>query len=313
MATSLRSVQAGPGPTVEVERQARHGQETSSRNSEVIHAGIYYEPGSLKARLCVEGKQMLYRLCAANDIPHRRITKIITATQEAELGEMELLVRRGRENGVDLMLLTAQQVRAREPEVATVGGILSPSTGIVSAHGLMDYLHHRATERGAIVQTRCTVTALRQGAHGYEVEIDESGRRSTFTSEVVINAAGLEADTVAGMAGIDVDTAGYRLRYCKGSYFSVAGSLRAAIRALVTPSKRASASRSPSPSKTTMRVANRSRTSLTVPSMTLRPRLIRTMRSHMRSAWFIWCVENTTVEPAWRSSVSSRSSRSTRV
>jgi L-2-hydroxyglutarate oxidase LhgO len=222
-------------PLVVVERYPKYGQETSSRNSEVIHAGIYYANGSLKARLCVEGRDLLYALCERHGIPYRKITKIITAVapgEETELDRLELLARG---NGVHLERLTAERVRALEPRIATVGGLFSPLTGIISAHGLMDYYHHAAAENGAVVQTRCTVVGLERKGDAYAVTIDEGGNRSTFTSEWVVNAAGLEADTIAGLAGIDVDAAGYRNHYCKGSYFALPASMAGCISRLVYP------------------------------------------------------------------------------
>ncbi|HXG01269.1 MAG TPA: NAD(P)/FAD-dependent oxidoreductase [Bacteroidota bacterium] len=213
-------------PLFVLERRAKYGTETSSRNSEVIHAGIYYPHGSLKAKLCVEGKHLLYELCDRHEIPHKRITKIITATTEEELHRLEALYRHGCENGVELQMLTAEQVHALEPHVASVGGIFSPSTGIISAHGLMDYFYHTARQHGAEVLTHCTVVGLQKKNDDLELTIDESDTRSTFTSEIVINSAGLESDTIAALAGIDVDAAGYRLHHCKGSYFAVTNSAK---------------------------------------------------------------------------------------
>jgi len=222
-------------PLFLLERYPRYGQETSSRNSEVIHAGIYYPNGSLKATLCVEGRERLYELCAAHDIPHRRITKIITAVNREELGELDRLAALAHGNGVELERLTVEQVRAMEPHITTFGGLFSPSTGIISAHGLMDYFYHTATDHGASVQLRCGVVGLEQRSDGFTVHIDEAGQRSSFTSEWVINAAGLEADTIASFAGIDVDEAGYRNHYCKGSYFALPSSMRGSIGRLVYP------------------------------------------------------------------------------
>lgn len=222
-------------PMFVLERNARYGQETSSRNSEVIHAGIYYPHGSLKAQLCVEGRDLLYTLCRKHGIPHRKITKIITATQPAEVPALEQIYAHGRDNGVDLRMLRADEVHALEPAIASVAGILSPETGIISAHGLMDYFFHAAKEHGAEVQTHCEVVGMERKPAGYAVTVLEGDRRSTFTTEWVINAAGLECDTIAAHAGIDVETAGYRIHYCKGSYFALPGPLQKLITRLVYP------------------------------------------------------------------------------
>lgn len=222
-------------PLFVLERNPKYGQETSSRNSEVIHAGIYYPPGSLKARLCVEGRELLYRLCETHDIPHRRITKIITATKPEEEPELERLHAVGTGNGAPLEFLSAAQVHALEPHITTVGGILSSSTGIISAHGLMDFYHHSARHHGAELQVHCTVVGLERQSDGYLVTIDEEGQRSSFSSEWVINAAGLECDTIAALAGMDVCQLGYRLHYCKGSYFALPGSMNSLASRLVYP------------------------------------------------------------------------------
>ncbi len=222
-------------PLFLLERREKYGTETSSRNSEVIHAGIYYPHGSLKAKLCVEGKQMLYELCEKNDIPFKRITKIITAAQKEELPQLEKLYHHALGNGVELGMLTAEQVHAMEPHIATVGGMLSPSTGIISAHGLMDFYYHAAKHNGAEIQVHCTVVGLQKKNTEFEIIIEEGGQRSSFTSEVVINAAGLESDTIAALAGIDIDAAGYRLHHCKGCYFAVNGAKAKLITRLVYP------------------------------------------------------------------------------
>ena len=222
-------------PLLLVERYAKVGQETSSRNSEVIHAGIYYAEGSLKARLCVEGNALLYGLCARHGIPHRRITKIITATQPGEEGELDRLYALGAANGVRLQMLTAHEAAALEPMIVTRGGILSPDTGIISAHGLMEYFLHAALSAGATVQTRCTVTGIERAPGGYRVTVSEESGTSAFTSERVINAAGLESDTIAALAGIDAAKAGYRLHYSRGCYFALPPRLSTCVSRLVYP------------------------------------------------------------------------------
>jgi L-2-hydroxyglutarate oxidase LhgO len=222
-------------PLYILERNEKYGQETSSRNSEVIHAGIYYPHGSLKAKLCVEGKNILYELCARHGIPHQRITKIITAATKDELPALEKLYTHALGNGVELQMMTAAQVHALEPNIASVAGILSPSTGIISAHGLMDYFFHAANVQGAVLQTHCEVVGLEKRSNDFLVTIKESGQLSAVSSERVINAAGLECDTIASLAGIDVDAAGYRVHWCKGDYFAVTGPKRKLVSRLVYP------------------------------------------------------------------------------
>jgi L-2-hydroxyglutarate oxidase LhgO len=222
-------------PLFVLERREKYGQETSSRNSEVIHAGLYYPHGSLKATLCIEGRKLLYELCERHDIPHKRITKIITATCAEEVPALEKLHAHGIKNGVELQLLSEKQVHALEPHIASAAGILSPTTGIISAHGLMDYYYHAAKEHGAEVQTHCEVVGVERRTNDFLITIQESGARSTFTSEQVVNAAGLESDTIAELAGIDIDAAGYRLLYAKGCYFALPSSYKNLISRLVYP------------------------------------------------------------------------------
>ncbi len=222
-------------PVFLLERNARYGMETSSRNSEVIHAGIYYPHGSLKAVLCLEGNHLLYELCEKHNIPFRRISKVITATRNCELEELEHLHRLGTGNGVELRMLTAHEVLELEPNIVTAGGMFSPNTGIISAHGLMDYYYHAAKERGAEIQTHCNVVGIEWKNGEYKLTIEENGQRSALTSERVVNAAGLESDTIAALAGIDVDKANYRLHWCKGCYFSLPSSLSNCVSHLVDP------------------------------------------------------------------------------
>jgi L-2-hydroxyglutarate oxidase LhgO len=218
-----------------LERGVRHGLETSSRNSEVIHAGLYYPKDSLKARLCVAGNRALYELCARKGIPHRRITKIITASSPEELPSLEALLLRGRGNGVELAPLSGAEACRLEPHMRSVGALLSPRTGIVSAHGLMDFFLNEARAAGAVVRFGSALEGVERGGEGYTLKVRRGPQTETFTSECVVNAAGLEADRVAERAGIDLDAAGYRVHYCKGSYFAVRPGLASLVSRLVYP------------------------------------------------------------------------------
>jgi L-2-hydroxyglutarate oxidase LhgO len=221
--------------TVVLERRERHGTETSSRNSEIVHAGMYYPAGTLKARLCVRGNRLLYDLCRRLQVPHRVTTKLIVATAPGEVADLEGLLARGRANGVDLSLLGSEDCRRLEPAVPAVAGLFSPSTGILSAHGLMEALLHEARRHGAIVQPRSEVVAIERRDSDYRLEILTPDGLDSLTTERVVNAAGLESDTVAALAGIDVDAAGYRLHWWKGSYFAVTGASARIASRLVYP------------------------------------------------------------------------------
>lgn len=234
LAVTARLARGGDA-VVLLERNERPGMETSSRNSEVIHAGMYYPTGSLKARLCVEGRQMLYEYCRRHDVPHRRTGKLIVAMSEDEAPALDALLERGRANGVPLERLSGEQARALEPHVPATGALHSPETGIVSAHGLMDALLHEALTADAVVQARSEVMGLRRRGADWEVAIRTGAREESFTAERVVNAAGLDSDTIAALAGIDVDAAGYRLHYWKGSYFSVPAARWGLVSRLVYP------------------------------------------------------------------------------
>ena len=234
LAIAARFSQKHPRLVV-LEKNEKYGMETSSRNSEVIHAGIYYEPGSLRARLCVEGRDELYALCKAHDIAYQPLTKLITATMTAELEQFDSIQQNAAENGVELQVLDKTAALKLEPNIRTEGALFSPLTGIISAHDLMDYFFHTTQTNGGTVQHRCQVIGIRQIMSGYEIVYDEAGSRSSVTSEIVINAAGLGSDLIAQMIGIDIDKEDLRLSYAKGSYFSIVQSKAKLVSRLVYP------------------------------------------------------------------------------
>lgn len=217
-----------------LERHETFGQETSSRNSGVIHAGIYYPPGSLKGRLCVEGRRRLYELCQRFGVPHDRIGKLIVAADEAEAETLHDLARRGAANDVEgLRLLSRHELLAMEPNVEGAAALLSPQTGIVDQHALMSCFLAQAKRNGARAACGKDVVSLEPAGHSYLVTAREPAGESTFAARVVVNAAGLCSDAVAAMAGLNIDTCGYRLRYCLGEYFSLRQ--RRLVRRLVYP------------------------------------------------------------------------------
>lgn len=218
------------------EKNITFGTETSSRNSEVIHAGIYYPPGTLKARLCVEGRLLLYEYCSRHGIPHRKIGKIIVASDDEETAHLEALRQRARDNGVgNLSLLSEGEVKRLEPNIRARAGLLSPSTGILSAHGFMDFLYRKARENGADFLFGAEVIGIEKSGPGYAVRVRDSEGVSKVTARAVINAAGLSSDRIAGLAGIPIDEVGYRLHYCKGNYASLSSRWRGNVSRLVYP------------------------------------------------------------------------------
>lgn len=234
LAVAARLAPDHPGLVI-LERHERHGMETSSRNSQVIHAGIYYPRGSLKATLCVEGRDRLYDFCRRHDVPHARIGKLITAAEPGELSALDAVEAAARANGVPLERLSADEVRRAQPHVRSAGGLLSPESGIVDAHALMDRLLARALAAGAVLVPRANVVGLERDSEGYRIAVEDAAGTEVIAAERVVNAAGLEADRIAALAGIDVNAAGYRLHWCKGSYFSAASRCARFVSRLVYP------------------------------------------------------------------------------
>jgi L-2-hydroxyglutarate oxidase LhgO len=208
---------------VVLEAEDRIGSHSSSRNSEVIHAGIYYPPGTLKARFCVEGNRALYDYCASLGIAHSRLGKLIVATREEEIGVLERLKAQAESNGVaDLEWLDRQHVHDLEPAVTCVRALLSPSTGIVDSHGLLTALSRDARMGGAEVVLASPVVGGRVQADG--ILLSGGGAEPyRVLCKTVINAAGLRAQSVAhGIEGLPQETVPPSL-FAKGHYFALAG------------------------------------------------------------------------------------------
>lgn len=222
-----------PGkPLIILEKNTRFGEETSSRNSEVIHAGIYYEPGSLKGRLCVEGNPKLYEYCAKHGINHRKTGKIIVAVTDDEVKRLEKLQKTGTESGArGLELIDGGKVKELEPEINVKLGMLSPTTGIMDTHNVMQSLLNEAVSKDAMISYDSEVVGMEKKAGGYAFTVKKDNYR--FEAETVINCAGLGSDRIAELCGIDIDKAGYRLFPCKGEYFRLRGEPK--VRRLVYP------------------------------------------------------------------------------
>lgn len=209
------------------------GTHTSSRNSEVIHAGIYYTPGSLKASCCVRGKQLLYRYCGERGVAHRRCGKLIVATAPAQVAALHRIQAQAAANGVDdLRLLTQQEANAMEPDLRCVAALYSPSTGIIDSHGLMLAYQGEAEDRGAMLAPRSPVTggAIESGGIVLEVGGEQPTR---ILARTVINCAGLYAQRVAaGLRGFPPESVPPTY-YAKGSYYNLTS--RSPFRHLIYP------------------------------------------------------------------------------
>ncbi len=222
-----------------VEKHGSFGLETSSRNSEVIHAGIYYPAGSLKARLCVEGKEMLYEFCRRYRIPHRQIGKLVVANNPEEITSLESLLRQAVSNGVtDLVELDQAQVSQLEPQIKARQALFSPSTGIINSFALMNRLEQVALQNGVLIAYCHSLQSIEKinGDGGYRLQLTNPDfSTDEIETGCLVNCAGLYADPVAALAGIDIDQAGYRQYPCKGEYFSLPPARSGLVDHLVYP------------------------------------------------------------------------------
>ena len=230
-----------------LERNPTFGLETSSHNSGVIHAGLYYPKESLMAKLCLEGNRRLYEYCRAKAVRYRRTGKLVVATTEEEGAALLALHDRAQANGVPwIELLTAREVALREPNVRARTALLSGTTGIVDAAVLMQALCADAKNAGARMMFEAELVRVEPVAgNAYRLTARRGGGDGNgnghgdheFTSRVVVNCAGLRADLVAGLAGLRVDQRGYRLSFSKGEYMTVRPSDRARFQHLIYPAR----------------------------------------------------------------------------
>jgi L-2-hydroxyglutarate oxidase LhgO len=219
-----------------IESERRFGMHTSSRNSEVIHAGIHYAPNSLKARLCVAGRDLLYAYCAQRSIAHRRCGKFTLAAHEPDLATLEKIESNARANGVlDLVWLNADEARNAEPALTCIAALYSPSTGIIDSLGLMQSLLADAENSGATIAFGSRVAGVRPCPAAFDIFIDGE-REPVVRARSIVNAAGLGAHGVA--AAIAEFPARFipSISYAKGSYFALSG--RAPFSRLIYPAPR---------------------------------------------------------------------------
>ncbi len=222
LAVARALAQAGREVLV-LERENAIGTGVSSRNSEVIHAGLYYEPGSLKARLCVRGKELLYAFCESHGVDHRRCGKLVVATDAAQLEGLKKIEARAQANGVPVQWLSGPEVVALEPALNAEAALLSPTTGIVDSHGLMLALQGDIEAAGGAVALASQVVRGEVCADGLLLEVVAEGEPMWLKARTVVNAAGLHACAVArSLQGLDARHVPTE-RYAKGSYFSLAG------------------------------------------------------------------------------------------
>jgi L-2-hydroxyglutarate oxidase LhgO len=227
LAAGLAVVRRGHSVCI-LERESRPGTGTSTRNSQVIHAGIYYPPGSLKARHCVAGARMLFDFCAEHGVPHRRTGKLIVAGTDDEISTLEHLRATGIANGVSgLRIVDERVIREREPHVRAVAALDSPNTGIVDAEALVRTLARLCAHHDAFLLTGTALTGAASHAEGVELRTSAE----SILACAVINAAGLFADDVSEMLGGEP----FRIYPCRGEYAELVPSKRSLVNGLVYP------------------------------------------------------------------------------
>lgn len=234
LACAARLARGGLG-VVAIERHESFGRETSSRNSQVVHAGIYYPAGSWKARLSVRGNASLRAWCATHGVALSPVGKHVVALDHEDEASLDALLERARDNGVPgVARISASELAVREPAVRARGALFVPSSAIVDAHALMASLLAEARAHGADFAWRHWLARVEHDGRTFALEVgSDSGQRTALRARAVVNAAGLLADDVAALAGIDVDAAGYRQRWVKGRYFRLRG--RDLVRSLIYP------------------------------------------------------------------------------
>lgn len=218
-----------------VEKNKAFGQETSSRNSEVIHAGIYYPKDSLKAKLCVEGKKLLYNFCKNYDVPFNNCGKLIVATTTDEIDLLEGLKQKALINGVnDIRFLSYPEIQEFEPNIKATGALFSPSTGVIDSHSFMKRLESNAFSQGTQFAYGTEVKKISRIEGGYEIMLnDADGQKFSFKTKKVINSSGLESDKVSNMIGITDES--LKITFCKGNYFRINSPKNKLVNRLVYP------------------------------------------------------------------------------
>lgn len=220
-----------------IEQHPSFGQETSSRNSEVIHAGLYYPKDSLKTNLCLRGNRLLYALCEQHQIPYKKLGKLVIAPTQNDTKKIEDIYHNALHCDVKhLQLLDKNQIRTLEPRISCVMGFLSPETGIIDSHALMKFFYEASKSKQVEFAFGVKAIGIEKKSSGYTLTVQEpNGDHFSFETKTVINAAGLHADKIAEFAGINIDTYHYRLHFNKGQYFRLAHPQKFNITSLIYP------------------------------------------------------------------------------
>lgn len=239
LSTAAELCRKFPDATVGVfDKEQQFGWHTSSRNSEVVHGGMYYATGSLKAKLCVEGRHLLYEFCEQHQIPYQRIGKLIIARDESEIPAIEGIAKQGAINGVDdLILIDKAKVMQLEPHIKAVAAVHSPSTGIIDSHKLMAKFEALVQSGdNAFIGYKHEVIGVEFTGSEYIVTYKgPDGQTDQMACDWLINCAGLWSDVVSGWLGLDAEKEGYKIYWVKGEYFSISASKSKLLNHLVYP------------------------------------------------------------------------------
>jgi L-2-hydroxyglutarate oxidase LhgO len=217
-----------------LEQHTKFGQETSSRNSEVIHSGVYYPADSLKARPCVKGRKLLYSFCDEHEIKYNKCGKLIVATNAEEKELLKSILNQSRENGVsDSRIIEPEEIRNLEPNIKAISAIRFPSTGIIDSFGLMKQLETVCFCNKSQIAYGNMVKSIRKILNGYSVIVNDSDGEFEFTTEILVNAGGLEAFDISSSIGLNKQE--YKQYYWKGEYFAIGNGKNKLINSLIYP------------------------------------------------------------------------------
>jgi len=200
-----------------LEKNTSFGLETSSRNSQVIHSGIYYSSAMLKTQLCIEGRQKLYEFCQKYQVSHNRLGKLVVASDASESDHLQRLLQQARTNGIEIRSLSTHEVQILEPSIQASEALLVPDSGIVDVHQLMQKLYQLGRANEVIFNFHSKLVGLEYTGKDYILETI----RDKFKADTVINSAGLGSDAVCTLLGLDIDECGYRIYPCKGEYYTL--------------------------------------------------------------------------------------------
>ena len=229
LATAMALTKQRGGGLAVLEAEEKLAAHQTGNNSGVIHSGLYYKPGSLKARNCVEGRDLMYRFCEENAIPHERCGKVVVATLPEELPALEMLEERGRANGLDGMRrLNAEQIREYEPQAAGIVGLFVPQTGIVDYRLVSQKFAEQIQARGGTIHTQARLTGFEKRAGEFVLHTSAGD----FTCRNLVNCAGLQSDRVARLCGVEP---GLKIIPFRGEYYELSAGSRGLVKNLIYP------------------------------------------------------------------------------